>query len=76
MGRHEGLLGACRVLLSNGADPYLADYEGKTAFHWACALKNTECLEQLMSHDVLGIVGRKLGMMHRVLQVLFVRDCC
>ena len=71
----RGFLSACRILLSNGADPYITDYEGKTAFHWACALKNTECLSQLMSYDVLRTVGKKLDTTHHMLRVFFIVFC-
>lgn len=67
----RGSVNTCRILLSHGADPYITDYKGKTAFHWAYELKDTECLLQLMSHDVLGTVGKKMNIIHRALRVFF-----
>eukprot|EP01048_Picozoa_sp_COSAG05_P023318 COSAG05_NODE_5000_length_1297_cov_592.310518_1_plen_174_part_10 len=43
----RGQLDVVLALLSGGADPNLADRQGHTAFHLACAHGKTECAEAL-----------------------------
>lgn len=43
------------LLLDNGADPYLTDFEGKNLFHYCADLNNTKIFEAVLTHPKIDL---------------------
>ena len=46
----EGNDEAVQLLIHYGADVNIADVHGRTALHWACNVKSTQCLQVTHAH--------------------------